>query len=543
MKHRILFTVMALAVALPAAAADWAMIVKDKTRRIEIDRHSVLQSDPGTKVAWGRIVLSAQDADEAGYSTVKALNRYDCKRRSFSTIKRVYLDAASHVIREERVTEERVIEVNPRSVDEGLWREVCKPPAAMDVASLAEAASKAAAAQKEMPEKTALDTASVRHADQTRAADKQPTATQVADSHAAAPHAAAPAVEHAAPTAKAPHTTALPADKVEVQTLGKGQSLLPPIPSFGPKTPAAPVAESHEAAPTPAATEYAAAPTPKPAPVVAAPVVTHAPPVVHAAPKPARKVVRAPRHRPAAIKIAMMEETHEPTTVDVHKSIHWDYEGAGGPARWGQINPAWKTCDAGKRQSPIDIRDGIRVDLEPIKFDYVPTYFRILNNGHTVQISVGPGNTMSVMGRTFDLVQFHFHRPSEERINGRGFDMVAHLVHKDLDGRLAVVAVLIERGESHSLVQTLWNNLPLEKNHDYAPAVSINAAELLPQAPEYYTYMGSLTTPPCSEDVLWMVMKQPIKLSSEQIAIFQRLYPMNARPVQAANDRLIKASR
>ena len=172
MKHRILFTVMALAVAWPAAAADWAMIVKDRTRRIEIDRDSVLQSDPGTKVAWGRIVLSADDAEEAGYATVKALNRYDCKRRSFSTIKRVYLDAASHVIREERVAEERVIEVNPRSVDEGLWREVCQPAAAMDVAALAEAAGNAAARTQ------AKDAPTVRHADQTTAAAEQAATTR-----------------------------------------------------------------------------------------------------------------------------------------------------------------------------------------------------------------------------------------------------------------------------------------------------------------------------------------------------------------------------
>ena len=150
---------------------------------------------------------------------------------------------------------------------------------------------------------------------------------------------------------------------------------------------------------------------------------------------------------------------------------------------------------------------------------------------------------MTVMGRTFDLVQFHFHRPSEERVNGRGFEMVAHLVHKDLDGRLAVVAVLIERGQPSSLVQTLWNNLPLEMNDDYAPSASIDVSNLLPQEPAYYTYMGSLTTPPCSEDVLWMVMKQPIQLSPEQIAIFARLYQNNARPVQPGNDRLIKASR
>ncbi|MEZ5629041.1 MAG: carbonic anhydrase family protein [Rhodocyclaceae bacterium] len=528
MKHRILFTVMALAVAWPAAAADWAMIVKDRTRRIEIDRDSVLQSDPGTKVAWGRIVLSADDAEEAGYATVKALNRYDCKRRSFSTIKRVYLDAASHVIREERVAEERVIEVNPRSVDEGLWREVCQPAAAMDVAALAEAASKAAAQTKPK------DAPAVRHADQTTAAAEQPATTRVADAQVAKPMPEQ--------TAKAPQTTALPADQVEVQTLGKGQSLLPPIPRLGP--PGQPAPTTAEAAPAPAPEVKVAKEAPPAPKVVTAPVARPAPPVVRAAPPPpVRKVARAPRPKPAALKVAMLEEKHEPSTVEVHKSLHWDYDGAEGPARWGQLNPAWKNCDSGKRQSPIDIRDGIRVDLEPIKFDYVPTYFRILNNGHTVQVSVGPGNTMSVMGRTFDLVQFHFHRPSEERINGRGFDMVAHLVHKDLDGRLAVVAVLIERGEAHSLVQTLWNNLPLEKHHDYAPAVSINAAELLPQAPEYYTYMGSLTTPPCSEDVLWMVMKEPIKLSAEQIAIFQRLYPMNARPVQPANDRLIKASR
>jgi carbonic anhydrase len=117
----------------------------------------------------------------------------------------------------------------------------------------------------------------------------------------------------------------------------------------------------------------------------------------------------------------------------------------------------------GERQSPIDIRDGIKVDLEPIRFDYRPSNFRIVDNGHTIQVNLGPGNTMAVMGRMYDLVQFHFHRPSEERINGKGFDMVVHLVHKDLDGRLAVVAVLLERGQAHPVMQTLWNNLPLEK--------------------------------------------------------------------------------
>ena len=126
-------------------------------------------------------------------------------------------------------------------------------------------------------------------------------------------------------------------------------------------------------------------------------------------------------------------------------------------------------CGKGSRQSPIDIRDGIRVDQDPIQFDYKPSYFRIVDNGHTIQVNYGAGSTVSIMGRTFELVQFHFHRPSEERIEGKAFDMVAHLVHKDMDGKLAVVSVLLTRGDANPMMQTLWNNLPLEKNQEYAP--------------------------------------------------------------------------
>jgi len=147
-----------------------------------------------------------------------------------------------------------------------------------------------------------------------------------------------------------------------------------------------------------------------------------------------------------------------------------------------------------------------------------------------------------VMGRRYELQQFHFHRPSEERINGRQFEMVAHLVHKDAEGRLAVVAVLIERGGDHPLVQTIWNNLPLEKLEALTAPGTIDVGQLLPDDKAYYTYMGSLTTPPCTEGVLWMVMRQPVQLSAQQIGIFARLYPMNARPLQAGAGRMIKES-
>ncbi len=247
----------------------------------------------------------------------------------------------------------------------------------------------------------------------------------------------------------------------------------------------------------------------------------------------------------AAVDAAALAAAHRAgTSGPAHAAgdAHWSYKGEGGPQAWGSMKPEFSACSTGTRQSPIDIRDGITVDLDPVQFDYRPSGFGVIDNGHTVQVNVAPGNSIQVMGRRFDLAQFHFHRPSEERINGRQFDMVVHLVHKDMEGRLAVVAVLLDRGSAQPLVQTVWNNLPLEKGEEVPARVSVDLNELLPKDRRYYTYMGSLTTPPCSEGVLWMVMQQPVPISPAQIDIFSRLYPMNARPVQSASGRLIKQS-
>jgi carbonic anhydrase len=225
-----------------------------------------------------------------------------------------------------------------------------------------------------------------------------------------------------------------------------------------------------------------------------------------------------------------------------HQTPHWAYSGEVGPQAWGGLQPSFSACSNGRRQSPIDIRDGFAVDLDPPVFEYRASAFRVIDNGHTVQVNVDPGNTLLVRGRRYELQQFHFHRPSEERIEGRAFDMSAHLVHRDAEGNLAVVAVLLERGSAQPLVQTVWNHLPLEKHEEFSAPVPIDLSHLLPADRRYYTYMGSLTTPPCSEGVLWVVMRQPVTLSPEQIAIFTRLYPMNARPVQSAAGRVIKQS-
>ena len=219
----------------------------------------------------------------------------------------------------------------------------------------------------------------------------------------------------------------------------------------------------------------------------------------------------------------------------------WSYEGETGPANWGR-NPSWSQCATGSRQSPIDLRDGMKVDLEQIAFDYKPSAFNVTDNGHTVQVNVGIGNYITVQGRTYELMQFHFHRPSEERVNGRGFEMVVHLEHRDAEGKLAVVSVLLERGKAQNMIQTVWNNLPLEKNDTVTPSIVLNPAEVLPVRRDYFTYMGSMTTPPCSEGVLWLVMKEPVQASPAQMALFARLYPLNARPIQANAGRVVKES-
>lgn len=221
---------------------------------------------------------------------------------------------------------------------------------------------------------------------------------------------------------------------------------------------------------------------------------------------------------------------------------HWSYSGEVGPQAWGGLRAEFSLCSSGQRQSPIDIREGLAVDLEPIRFDYQSSHFGVIDTGHTVQVNVAPGNFIELAGRRFELQQFHFHRPSEERIDGRQFDMVVHLVHRNSEGKQAVVAVLLDRGSVQPVVQAVWSNLPLEKHHETRARSTIDLSQLLPADRRYYTYMGSLTTPPCSEGVQWVVMRHPVALSAEQLDIFARLYPMNARPLQAASGRRIMQS-
>jgi carbonic anhydrase len=233
----------------------------------------------------------------------------------------------------------------------------------------------------------------------------------------------------------------------------------------------------------------------------------------------------------------------QPVAVSPVPGVAWSYEGSGGPDNWGKLKPEYATCASGRRQSPIDIRDGIALDLEPIHFSYKPSSFRVLDNGKSLLI-VTYGGSLSLLGKSFTLTQIQFHRPSEMSVAGRTYAMDAQLTHRSEDGRLVIVSVLLEPGSEHPVIQAALNNLPLEKGGEVAPpAQDINIERLLPESRDYFTFMGSLTVPPCSEEVTWLVLKQPQQISAAQLAIFERLYPPNARPLQPAFGRIIKESR
>ena len=222
----------------------------------------------------------------------------------------------------------------------------------------------------------------------------------------------------------------------------------------------------------------------------------------------------------------------------------WSYTGEHNPAKWGELAAAYGTCSVGKRQSPINITKPETADLPALQFHYRAVPLNIIDNGHSIQVNYPAGSTLKVGDKTYTLRQFHFHHPSEEQINGRGYDMVAHLVHADDDGRLAVVAVLLKSGASNAFLASIWNNFPTEKEKAVENAsVSVNVADFLPSDHAYYTFTGSLTTPPCSEGVTWYVLKTPVQLSPEQVAVFAKVYSMNARPIQPLNGRELLVSK
>jgi carbonic anhydrase len=228
----------------------------------------------------------------------------------------------------------------------------------------------------------------------------------------------------------------------------------------------------------------------------------------------------------------------------------WHYEGDEGPSHWGTISAKFASCLSGRAQSPIDIVAPVRrTTSDVILLKFPPTSLRIvhqdhvadaINNGHTIQVNYSEGDTLTVGSSAYQLVQYHFHAPSEHTVNGMQFPMEMHLVHASADGQLAVIGVFIVEGEQNSAFDPIWANLPVVKGvENHLEHVKVDVDALLPKARTTYRYDGSLTTPPCSEGVKWLVMTTPIALSKRQIGAFTALFHGNNRPVQQLNGRSI----
>ncbi len=224
-----------------------------------------------------------------------------------------------------------------------------------------------------------------------------------------------------------------------------------------------------------------------------------------------------------------------------HDEPLWGYDGAVGPEKWGELKPEYKRCGDGERQSPIDIKTSEAVKgetLDNIFVHYTNAPLNIVNNGHTIQVNSDGHSTAVIDGKEFTLLQFHFHEGSEHTVDGKQHPMEVHLVHQSEVGELAVIGVFMDIGEPNSFLKTVFDNMPTQPGDKKVDdAIKLNATELLPDNRDYYHYLGSLTTPPCTQIVEWYVMKEPITISKEQYEQFHALYKENFRPTQELGNR------
>ncbi|MBB4378606.1 carbonic anhydrase [Bradyrhizobium sp. Rc3b] len=224
------------------------------------------------------------------------------------------------------------------------------------------------------------------------------------------------------------------------------------------------------------------------------------------------------------------------------EGAHWSYEGVGGPAKWGDLDAANKACAVGLQQSPIDIEGTIKSQLPVLKLNWGKSADTIVNNGHTIQLNFAEGSTLMLGDVKYKLLQVHFHRPSEHMIGGKNFPMEAHFVHRNEAGGLAVVGVLMAEGRPNPAFGKIVKTMPAAEGPAVKADASIDPHAMLPQKLSYFRYPGSLTTPPCSEVVEWLLLTTPIQVSAADVAAFAKLYPMNARPVQKDNRRYVLKS-
>ena len=244
----------------------------------------------------------------------------------------------------------------------------------------------------------------------------------------------------------------------------------------------------------------------------------------------------------ASIVLSVLVGAFNQISSSESDSKHWDYGGTWNPTRWGELDPEYALCGTGTNQSPINLDPQTATESSSeIKFNYGSSPLRVVNTGHTIEAELIPGSYAEIEGEKYELEQFHFHTPSEHHLDGKAAAGALHLVHSDRAGDLAVVGVFIEEGEYNPVLGAFREHIPLEPGENQTKDVSLDVNLLLPpNRSSYYHYLGSLTTPPCSEGVKWYVMVNPIQVSPEQIANFRKIYQVNVRPVQALNGREVQ---
>ncbi len=219
---------------------------------------------------------------------------------------------------------------------------------------------------------------------------------------------------------------------------------------------------------------------------------------------------------------------------------HWSYKGDTAPEHWGNLNAQWFFCNQGQYQSPIDIRDPVTGNLPPLNLYLSSPAGSITHNGHTIHITVEEGNSVALDRQHWQLKQFHFHAPSENYINGQRFPLEVHFVHANSKDEGMVVAVMLVAGQANPALEMVLNALPQRQHHSAALPPNVSFASLFPQDKHYYRFSGSLTTPPCTEGIIWLVMKQPVEASQVQLSrITQALRNANSRPLQPLHGRQI----
>ena len=222
------------------------------------------------------------------------------------------------------------------------------------------------------------------------------------------------------------------------------------------------------------------------------------------------------------------------------EQAHWGYSGENGPEHWGSLSPGYNLCSTGRNQSPVNLTGMIEAELKPLVLNYTAQATEVINNGHSIQLTFAPGGMLEVEGRSYGLKQIHFHSPSENAIDTKTFPLEGHLVHADEAGNLAVVAVMYVVGAENQAFTAAWESMPMRAGEKMALTDGSSAATFLPADHNYYRFNGSLTTPPCSEGVTWLVMKAPAEISTAQLKRFQEVMGgPTARPLQPINARVI----